>query len=150
MTDWGELIPDSPSVSRDGSRLAVLKLHVRDDVYVGELKDGGTRLDSPMRLTVSESMDYASGWLDDSKTILFWSNRTGRNQMFRQQLEHDTADPLIQGPDDETDAEVSPDGRWILYWSFAHGNLAADNSAVDAISSLGWISGTEFSTLGRM
>ena len=74
----------------------------RSDVYVGELKDGGTRLDSPTRLTVSESIDYSSGWMHDSKTILFSSNRPGRNQIFRQQLNQDTAEPLILGPDDET------------------------------------------------
>ncbi len=122
ITDWGELVPYSPTVSRDGTRLAVVKLHVRDDVYVGELKNGGTSLDSPARLTVSESMDYPSGWLDDSKTVLLWSNRTGRNQIFQQLMGHDTADPRIQGPGDETDAEISPEGNWILYWSIAHGS----------------------------
>jgi eukaryotic-like serine/threonine-protein kinase len=120
ITDWGELVPYSPTLSRDGTRLAVVKLHLRDDVYVGELKDRGTSLDSPTRLTVSESKDYSSGWLDDSRTILFWSNRTGRNQIFRQQLGQETAEALIQGPDEETDAEMSPDGRWILYWSLPH------------------------------
>jgi eukaryotic-like serine/threonine-protein kinase len=123
ITDWGDVLPYSPSVSRDGTRLAVAKAHRREDVYVGELKDGGARLDSPTRLTVSDSMDFPSGWLDDSKTILVWSNRTGRNQIFRQQLEHDTAEPLIEGPHDETEAEMSPDGRWILYWSLAHGSV---------------------------
>jgi serine/threonine protein kinase len=125
ITDWSELIASSPTVSGDGTRLAVVKLHVRDEVYVGGLKDGGTHLDSPTRLTVSESMDYPSGWLDDSKTILLWSNRIGRNQIFKQQLGHDTAEPLIQTPDDESDAEVSPDGRWILYWSPAHRSESA-------------------------
>jgi serine/threonine protein kinase len=123
ITDWGELVASSPTISRDGTRLAVVRMHVRDDVYIGELKDGGTHLDSMTRLTVSESLDYASGWMDDSKTILFWSNRTGRNQIFRQQLSQDTTEPLVKGPDDETDAEMSPDGRWILYWSSKHGSV---------------------------
>jgi len=123
ITDWSELIPYSPTINRDGTRLAVVKLHVRDDVYVGQLKGGGTRLDSLTRLTVSESMDYPSGWLDDGKTILFWSNRSGRNQIYRQQLGQDTAEPLVQASGDDSDAEMSPDGRWILYWSHAHGSL---------------------------
>ena len=55
--------------------------------------------------------------MHDSKTILFQSNRTGRSQVFRQRMEQDTAEPLIRGPDDEEGAELSPDGRWILYWS---------------------------------
>ena len=101
VTSWDGLRTLSGSVTRDGKQLALVKRHVRDDVYVGELKDGGTRLASPTRLTVSESEDYPSGWMRDNKTILFWSNRTGRSQIFRQQIEQDTAEPLISGPDDE-------------------------------------------------
>ena len=120
LTNWDGLRAFSPSVSRDGSRLVVVKVHIRDDVYVGQLKDAGTRLDSPTRLTVSESIDYPSAWTRDSKTIFFGSNRLGRDQIFRQQLDQDTAEPLIQGSDDEAGAELSPDGAWILYWSLAH------------------------------
>jgi eukaryotic-like serine/threonine-protein kinase len=122
ITTWSELIPYSPTVSRDGTRLAIVKLHVREDVYVGELKNRDTTLNSPTRLTVSDSMDSPSGWLKDGKNLLFWSNRTGRNQIYQQQVGSDFAEPLIQGLDNETDAEVTPDGRWILFWSLARGN----------------------------
>ncbi len=71
ITDWDGVSFYSPSVSRDGKHLAVMMVHDRNDVYVGELKDGGTRLASPRRLTVSESQNYPSGWMRDSKTILF-------------------------------------------------------------------------------
>jgi serine/threonine protein kinase/Tol biopolymer transport system component len=121
ITNWDGVMAASATMSRDATRLAFLKIHLRTDVYVGDLKDGGTRLDSPTRLTVSESIDNPSGWLHDSKTILFWSNRPGRNQIFRQQIQQDSAEPLILGPDDETSAEMSSDGRWILYWSLARG-----------------------------
>jgi eukaryotic-like serine/threonine-protein kinase len=97
ITSWGGVEPLIPSVSRGGRRLAVLKSHWRADVYVGELEDAGTRLASPTRLTVSESEDYPSAWMPDSKTILFQSNRTGRNQIFRQTPEQDAAEPVIQG-----------------------------------------------------
>jgi eukaryotic-like serine/threonine-protein kinase len=125
ITNWDEQIPYSTTISRDGSRLAAVKLHVREDVYVGELSDGATSLYSPTRLTVSESMDYPSGWLRSSDTVLFWSNRIGRNQLFRQQLGLETAEPVIQSPDDEMDAEMSPDNHWILYWSLSHGSSPA-------------------------
>jgi serine/threonine protein kinase/Tol biopolymer transport system component len=119
ITNWDELFPWSVTVSRDANRLAVVKVHIRRDVYVGELKDGGTRLASPTRLTLSESIDNPSGWMRDSKTVLFSSDRTGRMQVFSQQMDQDTAEPLIRGPSDEGGAELSPDGRWILYWSSA-------------------------------
>jgi Tol biopolymer transport system component len=120
VTNWDQARPGSLSVSRDGSRLVVVKSHTRDDVYVGELKDEGNRLDSPTRLTVSESQDSPDGWTLDSKTVLFQTNRTGRYQIFRQQLQQDTAEPLIQEADDEGSAQLSPVGAWILYWSWPH------------------------------
>jgi Tol biopolymer transport system component len=121
ITNWDGLFTYSPTISQDANRLAVMKTHIREDIYVGELKDGGTRLASPKRLTVSESADFPSGWMRDSRTILFQSNRTGRSQVFRQQMEQGTPERLMMGPDDEEGAELSPDGRWILYWSSARG-----------------------------
>ena len=120
ITTWG-VQSTAMSASRDGRRLVTVKGHDRDDVYVGELKEKGTRMDSPKRLTLSESIDYVSVWTRDSKAILFDSDRTGRRQIFRQQLDQESAEPLIQGPDDEDDAQLSPDGAWILYWSAPHG-----------------------------
>jgi eukaryotic-like serine/threonine-protein kinase len=117
ITDWDGLMVQSPGASQDGRRLVVAKVHRRDDVYVGELKDGGTRLESPIRLTISESKDFPTGWTRDSKQVLFYSNRSGHNQIYRQRLEQETAEPLIQGADDEVEPQLSPDGTWILYWS---------------------------------
>ncbi len=119
VTNWDGIVPWSPTVNSDARRFALMKLHIRDDVYVGELKDGGARLAAPTRLTVSESRDFPSGWLQDNKTVLFSSNRTGLRQVFKQQTQQDTAEPLIRRPEDEASAEPSPDGRWILYWSMA-------------------------------
>jgi eukaryotic-like serine/threonine-protein kinase len=125
ITTWGaQSVP--VSVSRDGRRLVVVKDHSRQDVFVGELKQGGATMDSPTRLTVSESNDYPSAWTRDSKAVVFESNRTGRSQIFRQTLGEDTAQPLIQGPDDEDNAEMSPEGAWILYRSWQH---ATESSA---------------------
>jgi serine/threonine protein kinase/Tol biopolymer transport system component len=121
ITDWDGFFADSPTVSQDANRLTVMKTRHREDIYIGELKDGATHLTSPTRLTVSESVDLPTGWMRDGKSILFTSNRTGRLQVFRQAIEHDTPEPLIVGPDDEEGAELSPDGRWILYWSSARG-----------------------------
>jgi Tol biopolymer transport system component len=118
VTNWHGPDPGSPSVTRDGSRLVVQKTSHRTDVYVGEFKENGARLDSSTRLTFSESDDVPTGWTPDSKSLLISSNRTGRYQLFKQKLDQDAAEPLIPGPDLQSDAEMSPDGAWILYWSF--------------------------------
>jgi serine/threonine protein kinase len=120
ITNWDEIMPYSPTVSHDGTRLAVVKVHVRDDVYVAQLRDAGTQLVSPRRLTLSESHDFLGAWPPGSSAILFASDRTGRSQIFRQQLEQDNAEPVIEGPDDQSQPEVSPDGQWILYWSSSY------------------------------
>jgi Tol biopolymer transport system component len=72
---------------------------------------------------LSDSKDFPDAWARDSTAILFESDRAGKFQIFRQQREHDTAQALIQGPDDERSATLSPDGAWILYWTTAHGEL---------------------------
>jgi Tol biopolymer transport system component len=107
------------SASRDGSHLVVWKSRNWNDVYVGELEENGTRLGPPRRLTMSDTEDLANAWTPDGKAILFESNRTGRNQIFKQPLDRDTAEPLMQRAEDQQGAKVSPDGAWILYWAAA-------------------------------
>jgi len=121
ITNWYGYDLWEPSLSADGKRLVVTKTRRRDDVYVAELKDGGTRLDSPRRLTFSDSQDFVDGWTRDSKAVLFESNRAGRYEIFQQKLDSNTPTPLIQGPDDERSADISPDKEWILYWASNHG-----------------------------
>jgi Tol biopolymer transport system component len=108
------------SVTSDSRSLVVGRGHSRADVYVGELRDGGTVLDSPKLLTVSESENYPTAWTSDGKALLMSSTRTGRSQLFRQSLGRDAAEALIAEADNQTAGEPSPDGKWILYWSWAH------------------------------
>ena len=120
ITNWTGVSPFYLSVSKDGKRLAMMKNHVRDDIYVGEIQAGG-KLDLPSRLTVSESWDYPRAWMPDNLSVLFESNRTGREQIFQQQLQQDTAVPLVEAMDDESHPQLSPDRTWILYWSYTAG-----------------------------
>jgi eukaryotic-like serine/threonine-protein kinase len=117
ITNWYGIQPLDVSVSKDGKRLVVDKFQNRNDVYIGDLNDTGTRLDSPRRLTFSESRDVPSTWTRDGKAVLFSSNRTGRSQIFTQQLGKDGPEPLVPASDDQTGAQPTPDGRWILYYS---------------------------------
>jgi serine/threonine protein kinase/WD40 repeat protein len=124
ITNWFGVSPYAASISQDGRRLAVFKMHVRDDVYVGALADNGTRLEVPRRLTLSDSNDFPNVWMRDGKSVLFESNRTGRFQIYKQQVDQDTAEPLVQGSDDERSAALSPDGASILYWTTGVGGSA--------------------------
>jgi serine/threonine protein kinase/Tol biopolymer transport system component len=121
MTNWADSTTFSPSVSSDGSRLVAVKDHSWNDVFVGELKDNGTRLDSPKRLTSSDSLNAAVGWTRDSGTVLLMSNSMGRFQIFKQRIDADAPELLVSSPDDQMWPAFSPDAAWILYWSAAHG-----------------------------
>jgi serine/threonine protein kinase/Tol biopolymer transport system component len=109
-----------PTASADGRRMAVIKARMWDDVYVGELKDDGSRLDTPKRLTVSDSQDFVNAWTRDSKEVFFSSDRAGKFQIFKQQLGDTAAQTVIQGQDDVLSATLSPDGSWLLYWTRPH------------------------------
>jgi len=120
ITSWDGVWLGSVSVSRDGNHVVVQKSHNFDDIYIGALKNAGTRLEAPRRLTMSDSVDLPSAWSSDSGAILFSSNRTGRRQIFRQKLDQDTAELLTPGSDDQEQAQLSPDGAWYFYWSMPH------------------------------
>ena len=105
------------NASANGNRIVVFKGHRRDDVYAGELKEKGSRLDAPKRLTFSESVDYPSAWTHDNKALFFDSDRSGRKQIFKQQLNQEVADPVVQSTEEVEQALITPDDAWILYWS---------------------------------
>jgi serine/threonine protein kinase len=121
VTNWSGASALWPSVSNDGKRLLLSKDHDWSSLYVGELKENGTLLDSPKRFSSSESDDDPNTWTRDSASILFGSNRMGRDQIFKQRLDTDNAELLVKSSDDLRDAALSPDAAWILYWSVAHG-----------------------------
>jgi Tol biopolymer transport system component len=121
MTNWHGEGPICPSATSDGSRVVLIKVRSWADVYFADLKEKGAPRLSANHLTLSRSYDLSSGWSRDNSSILFQSDRTGRYQIFRQPLGQDAAEQLFQGSDDQSDAEVSPDGKWILFWSTPHG-----------------------------
>jgi Tol biopolymer transport system component len=79
-------------------------------------------------LTVSESANEPTAWTRDGKAVLISSDRTGRYQLFSQALGQDTAEALIPGPDEQMSAELSPDGKWILYESRPHAGGSPSSS----------------------
>jgi len=130
MTNWPGADASGPSASRDGKRLAVTKAHVWSDIYIGDLKDSGSRLDSPRRFTSSDSFNNPYAWTRDSKTILFGSDRTGKSQLFTERVDSDTAELFVKSPDDlSSDVAFSPDASWILYIPVPHEEKSLPASA---------------------
>ena len=130
ITDADGVYFCSLSSSAEKKQLVALKTHYRDDVYVGELKEKGTRLDAPRRIAPSDSQDFPAAWFPGGKIVVFNSNRSGKYQIYRQSPERDSAELLVQSPEDARAGDFSPDGTWILYWAHPHSVTDAPTSTV--------------------
>jgi eukaryotic-like serine/threonine-protein kinase len=128
VSNWHPDGPLSPSSNTDGTRLAVVKVRGWSDVYVADLPSAGTHGTSARHLTLTRSIDTASGWTADSSAIFFDSDRTGKNQIFRQRLGQDTAEQVTPGSDSQQGTQLSPDGKWMLYWSSHSGAPSSPSS----------------------
>jgi eukaryotic-like serine/threonine-protein kinase len=111
ITNWVGFSFASPTMTTDGRRLAFLKSIFQVNVYIAELKAGGAKLTTPRRLTLDERNDWPMAWTSDSRAVVFWSDRNGSNQIFKQNIDQETAE-TVAGPG--WNPRVSPDGS-ILY-----------------------------------
>ena len=114
ITQWAGSTLGGVSATADGKRLA-LKRTDQYQVYLGELAEGGTRMNSPRRLTNDEASAFPSAWTADSKAVLFFSDRDGTGGIFKQRIDQDTAEPVSTPTQEVGGAVYSPDGAWILY-----------------------------------
>jgi hypothetical protein len=108
----------------DGKRLALLRVSIQADVFVAEWEAKGRRLKNPRRLTLDERNDSPGAWTRNSKAILFFSDRNGQLDIFKQALNEETAESIVTGPGNKHDPILSPDGNLILYLQdVAGGNI---------------------------
>jgi serine/threonine protein kinase len=126
ITHWDGQFALALSASSDLAHLVVTKSRTWTGAYVAELKGKDGSLGSPRSLALSDGGNTPTAWSRDSETVFFLSNRTGKEQIFKQQLDQDNAEHLNTEPVIAT-AEPTPDGAWILYWSQGEG--AAEQSA---------------------
>ena len=115
LTNWAGYAFTYLTVSADGRRLAFVRKHSQSDVFVGALERGGSRLSTPWRLTVDDRIDWPGGWSRDSKAVLFYSDRNGQFDVFKQDVKARTAEAVAAGGEEKRTPQLSPDGSWILY-----------------------------------
>jgi Tol biopolymer transport system component/predicted Ser/Thr protein kinase len=125
LTNWHGEGPLWPSATSDGARLAVVKVRSWVDIYSGELKGDKSSLTSLQSISLTRTDDHVSGWIHDGKAVLFDSSRSGKSQIFRQELGRESPERLIPGTDDQQSPQSSPDGAWIIYWSTPGGGVAS-------------------------
>jgi len=106
---------DQPSVTNDGKRLAFLRVHFQEDVYIAEFSAKEPRLGAPRRLTLDEANDLPFDWASDDKKVLFVSNRAGTPSIFQQSITSTSAEMVVFGPEQKAIPRFTPDGSQILY-----------------------------------
>ena len=116
FTQWKNTRISDLSVTSDGKRLVFLKGNPQGDVYVGDLDQHGKVLTAQRRLTLNDLDDEPSDWTPDSKSVLFYSNRNGAYDIFRQSLDETAAQALVENKRVKTRPRMSPDGNWVLYY----------------------------------
>jgi len=128
LTNWAGSNLDHLSATSDGKRLIFQKWLFHNNVYVGELQNGNTKLTSPQKLTFSEGFNSPTDWTSDSKAVIFESDRNGHWGIYKQELNRDSAEILLTA-DAPLGARTSPDGKWILYSSYPSENANSPYSS---------------------
>jgi eukaryotic-like serine/threonine-protein kinase len=107
-------------LSSDGRYLLVTKEFISGNIFAAKLRDGGTALEDPKRVTSDRGYDYPLAWTPDSKDLLFSSTRQGRAQLYRQPIAAEKPQLISPGPKDQEHAAVTPDGAWVLSVAAPH------------------------------
>ena len=102
LTNWSGFRMDDPGLSADGKRFTFLRSSVQSTLYMADLRAGGTRLSAPVRLTLNEGWNAPVGWSEDSKMIVYVSDRNGHPELLRQ------ADGEESGPDQSRCWRIPP------------------------------------------
>jgi Tol biopolymer transport system component len=119
ITHWTNFSISGISATADGKHLALLNGAPQSDVYIGDLRTGGTQLINTRRLTLDQSDDSPAFWTPDDQAVIFDSNRNGRTQLFRQRL--DQTIPELLSMDAENDDMARFGGPWIYFRSVPAG-----------------------------
>jgi dipeptidyl aminopeptidase/acylaminoacyl peptidase len=115
ITHWAGFCLDTISATADGKRLTFTEFVDQQAIYVAQLQDGGTRITTPKRFTLSDTFSWPAGWTSDSKSVIFASQSAGGTGIYKQALDSDTPQPILANIGEVWDKAVSPDGKWVLY-----------------------------------
>jgi len=102
----------APSWSPDGTQLALVISRIKKtdrsnyDVYVYDLRSRKLK-----RITTNPGIDTYPVWSPDNKFLLFTSDRSGRPQIYRKNIDGGRPERLTFSGTENDRAVISPDGR---------------------------------------
>jgi len=115
------------NATRDGRLLLALVRRSYSTVQIGTLNATGTEITNVKRLTKNDSHNLPSSWLPDSRSVLFFSNRTGHYGIFQQDIDVADARALVIDERDYIRPVISFDGKWLFYFMPEDASKMADN-----------------------
>jgi len=106
------------SASPDGKEVVALRdVDSHPNIYVADLPPTleYPRFTRIRRLTFTEADEYPHAWTPDSRSLIFESSRSGKSDLFRQEIDGSEAKPLLLSDRHKALARITPDGKWIFY-----------------------------------
>lgn len=106
------------SASRDGERLALALDYSTVNVFVADLHQPGPSLENVRELPHNVEESYPHAWTPDGQAVLSESSALGTWAIFKQPLDAAKSQLVAKLPADAAMAQISPDGRWIMFLEF--------------------------------
>jgi eukaryotic-like serine/threonine-protein kinase len=103
------------SQAADGKRLTFVRERDQDTIRVAEIQSAGKKLGASQPLGGDNWDKWLSGWMHDSRAVIFASNPQQKWGIFKQDVRSRERQSLVVGSDRYGDAVVSPDGQWLLF-----------------------------------
>lgn len=110
---------DDISLSPDGKKIVFA---VRGDLFAASAKDGG----DGVRITDTPSREWGAQWSPDSRTIVYLSDREGRDHIYQYDFQKQSETQLTRGVTDEQHPRFSPDGKWFSFQRGRHQLVVLD------------------------
>jgi Tol biopolymer transport system component len=130
ITNWTGFCMAGMTATADGKHLSFLEWETKVHSYRGELTSGGKRLLRPRLFPPSENSEVVVSWMPDGKSMLLSSTRSGHPLLYKLPSDHEEPE-LIAGTDRVArDIQITPDGKWFLFYEVAELTPAAKEEAV--------------------
>jgi eukaryotic-like serine/threonine-protein kinase len=114
LTNWSDFCMNFAGATTDGRKVAFTKWKNHSTTYVATLDATGSYMSNPREFS-SEGSYTTMDWTADSKAVILTSDRNG--WIYKQFLSEETLSPLATPREGVRDPRVSPDGKWVLYFS---------------------------------